>query len=96
MGVNMSKYINVDELIKRFGKLTVDLWLDSVEEAEIVSLIGNMPSIDITFCEECECSSGDGTYGCMVEHFNDAGDAYHRMWAGDFCSRGKGESCEID
>ena len=32
MGVNMSKYINVDELIKRFGRLTVDLWLDSVEE----------------------------------------------------------------
>lgn len=89
MGISMGKYINVDALIKNFGKLTVDLWLDSVEEAEIVSLIGNMPSIDITFCEECEYSSGDGTYGCMVEHFNDAGDAYHRMWAGDFCSRGK-------
>ena len=43
----MSRYIDADALIENFGKLTVELWLDSVEEAEIVSLIGNSPSIDI-------------------------------------------------
>lgn len=42
----MSRYIDKDALIENFGKLTVELWLDSVEEAEIVSLIGNAPTVE--------------------------------------------------
>lgn len=49
----MSRWIEVEPLMENFGKLTVELWLDSVEEAEIVSLIGNAPSIDLVLCEEC-------------------------------------------
>ena len=56
----MSRYIDKDALIENFGKLTVELWLDSVEEAEIVSLIGNAPSIDIVRCENCRKSHIDG------------------------------------
>ena len=56
----MSRYIDKDALIENFGKLTVELWLDSVEEAEIVSLIGNAPSIDIVRCSECKKSHIDG------------------------------------
>ena len=52
----MSRYIDADALIDNFAELTVDLWLDSVEEAEIVSLIGNSPSIDIVRCKECRHS----------------------------------------
>lgn len=40
------RLIDADALIEKFGKLTVELWLDSVEEAEIVSLIGNAPTIE--------------------------------------------------
>lgn len=40
------RLIDADALIENFGKLTVELWLDSVEEAEIVSLIGNAPTIE--------------------------------------------------
>lgn len=84
----MGKYISVD-VLKANRYITVGN--DTVGERDYITFdeIDSLPSIDITFCEECECSSGDGTYGCMVEHFNDAGDAYHRMWTGDFCSRGK-------
>ena len=88
MGVSMGKYISVDVLK---SKRYITVGNDTVGERDYITFdeIDSLPSIDIIFCEECECSSGDGTYGCMVEHFNDAGDAYHRMWAGDFCSRGK-------
>lgn len=44
---------------------------------------------NIVTCGECKYASDDGTYGCMCEHFNDTGDAYHRMWSNDFCSRGE-------
>lgn len=40
------RLIDADTLIEKFGDLTVELWLDSVEEAEIVSLIGNAPTIE--------------------------------------------------
>ena len=40
------RLIDADVLIEKFGELTVELWLDSVEEAEIVSLIGNAPTIE--------------------------------------------------
>ena len=88
MGISMGKYISVD-VVKSKRYITVGD--DTVGERDYITFneIDSLPSIDITFCEECERSSSDGTYGCMVEHFNDAGDAYHRMWAGDFCSRGK-------
>lgn len=84
----MGKYISVDVLkAKRY----ITVGDNTVGERNYIAFdeIDSLPSIDITFCEECEYSSGDGTYGCMVEHFNDAGDAYHRMWTGDFRSRGK-------
>ena len=64
------RLIDADALIENFGKLTVILWLDSVEEAEIVSLIGNAPTIEPKCaewidkgdwmgieCSRCKCHS---------------------------------------
>lgn len=87
----MSRYIDVDALIDNFAELTVDLWLDSVEEAEIVSLIGNSPSIDIVRCGECEYKriNEDGEtryFYCALE------DRPNRQWSvddTDFCSWGE-------
>ena len=86
----MSRWIEVEPLIENFGKLTVELWLDSVEEAEIVSLIGNAPSIDLVRCGECKHNVGlrDG-----VEFWEE--DITCDYWesdgltADDFCSYGE-------
>ena len=40
------RLIDANALMEKFGELTVMLWLDSVEEAEIASLIGNAPTIE--------------------------------------------------
>ena len=39
------RLIDVDKLIEKFGDLTLMLWLDSVEEAEIISLIIHEPTV---------------------------------------------------
>lgn len=87
----MSRYVDAeyikavminDRLLQGNAEFTlyeqqVDIWVKA------------LPSIDIVRCVECRYASDDGTYGCMYEHFNDTSDAYHRMWSGDFCSRGE-------
>lgn len=52
------RLIDADVLMESFGKLTVELWLDSVEEAEIASLIGNAPTIDTVNIDRCKCDFG--------------------------------------
>ena len=82
----MSRYIDKDALIENFGKLTVELWLDSVEEAEIVSLIGNAPSIDIVRCKECKYCVDAGAQRALV-----CDNSYIDMdiHPDDFCSYGE-------
>lgn len=58
------RLIDADTLIEKFGDLTVELWLDSVEEAEIISLIGNAPTIEAPTWIPCSerLPSKDGQY----------------------------------
>ena len=44
--------------------------------------------IKVVRCKECKYSSGDGTYGCMCDHYEAIDDTYHRMYADDYCSYG--------
>ena len=94
----MSRWIDADELITRI-RATISINTDVIGTENDTLKKGLMlceklierkcPSIDIVQCKECKYASDDGTYGCMCEHFNDASDAYHRMWSDDFCSCGE-------
>ena len=54
----MSRLIDADALMEQFAKLQMVILLDSVEEAEIASMIGNAPTIDPSEyggCWGCQC-----------------------------------------
>lgn len=82
-----------DTIVEKWGvdPKYLDDSLDAMKDVQTLEWINSAPSIDIVRCKECKYASDDGTYGCMCEHFNDTGDAYHRMWSNDFCSRGERE-----